>query len=99
MNITPEKLTKPEARVRRIEPFLLRSMGAFGYLKVPRQITERFNYDKDGVKDPEAYFSETETEAILTYVFQKAGKDRFAGTDGAASIRKPTSQEETTQEK
>lgn len=92
---TPEKLTKPDVKVRRIEPFLLRSMGAFGYLKVPRQITERFNYDKDTVKDPEAFFSESDTEAKLTFVFQKVSADRLSDDNGRPSVR--TTEEENTE--
>lgn len=90
---TPEKLTKPEAKVRRAEPFLLRSMGAYGYLKMPRQITERFNYDKDTVKDPEAFFYETDSEACLTFVFQKVSKDRLCDEAGRPSFRKATTED------
>lgn len=59
---------------KQTEQLLLRSMGAFGYLKVPYAFTQKYKYDKRSVLDPDATLTETEDEARLTFVFKK-GKD------------------------
>lgn len=79
-------MTTATEKLERVEPYLLRSMGAYGYLKVPRGFQEKFNYDRDTVKDPDAFFSETETEARLTFVFRKTGK-HLADSNGQPSVK------------
>ncbi len=73
---------------KKTEQLLLRSMGAYGYLKVPDAFSEKFNYDRDTVKDPEATLSETDSEARLTFVFDKVA-GRLVTPDGTPSIRAP----------
>ncbi len=53
------------------ERLLLRSMGAFGYLKFPKQFVERFRHDREKVADPEAFLSEDGDEVRLTFVWNK----------------------------
>ena len=65
--MNPEKLEWTER-------LLLRSMGAYGYLKIPRAFTEKFKYNKNAVEDPQAFLSETKDEVRLTYVWRKDGE-------------------------
>lgn len=77
-------MTTQEQKLQRVEPFLLRSMGAFGYLKIPRAFTDKFKFDKKTVQDPEALLQETADEVRLTYVWRKKEKG-LAAFDGSVS--------------
>ncbi len=76
-----------EKLVKKTEQLLLRSMGAFGYLKVPFAFTQKFKYNKRTVRDPDATLSETEDEAHLTFVWKKDKKGNLLhDEDGQTTI-------------
>lgn len=51
------------------EPLILRSMGAYGYLKFPRGFQDRYRHDKERVPDPEAFLEEVDGTVRLSFVW------------------------------
>lgn len=74
-------IKQTEKLEKQIESLLLRSMGAFGYLKVPYAFTKKYKYDKSKVRDPDAILSEVDGEVHLTYVWKKTKDGQLANKE------------------
>ncbi len=87
-------IKQTEKLEKQTEQLLLRSMGAYGYIKVPYAFTKKYPYDKDTVRDPvDVLLTEMPDEVHLTFVWKKA---KAGGLDNDPARVKAKQEDEQT---
>lgn len=88
---------QPEKLEKQTEQLLLRSMGAFGYIKVPYAFTKKYKYDRETVRDPvDVLLAEMPEEVHLTFVWRKAKNGELE--DDPARVKAKQESEKNTKE-